>query len=84
VHDVEQVEVGQGLGHLLEDGARLLLGVPLLLQDGVEQLRAAGVLEHQHQCLLVLEDPFQPDDVRVLQPLHDLHLPIRCCSGLIY
>ena len=55
MHNVHGVQVGQGMRHLLEYHPGLGFVVPLLLEDGVEELGPLCVLQHQHQGLGVLE-----------------------------
>jgi len=79
MHDVEAVQVGQGMGDLDKDGPRLFLRVALLLEDGVEELGAAGIFQDEDEGAGVLENSLQADDVGVLQPLHNLHLAPKSC-----
>ena len=54
--DPEFVEVGHSDDQLLEKSGSLILLKLLLIDYEVEQLTTTGILEHQVQPLLILED----------------------------
>ncbi len=72
VHDLVLVAVGDGLRHLCEDQHRLVLRHRILLDKIVQQLPALTLFQHQVDAQLVLEGLIEPDNVGVVQLLHDL------------
>ncbi len=72
VDDVLRVEVGEGVGHLVDINGAAALRERAVLCELLVELALAGKLEHEKDALLVVEVAIEAEDVGMSEVLLDL------------
>ena len=74
VDDVLRVEVGEGVGHLIDVDGAATLREGTVLRELLVELTLAGKLEHEEDALLVVEVTVKAENMWVSEVLLDLDL----------
>lgn len=72
MHNSQLVDVLHTAEDLLEEPARLTLAQPLVLDNLVEELSSAGLLDEEEEFVIVLDDFVQLHDVGVTKQFQDV------------
>jgi hypothetical protein len=74
MHHAHMAEIQQDLQNLLDYACDIILGQFLTRDDFLEQLPSLAELEYQNVVRLVVVDLIEPDDVDMIEGIHDGHL----------